>query len=164
MKTTFIAIWTLLSATCTAQEVMKLNAEDTPGKGTLDQLHWLAGYWTGTGFGGECDEIWMPASDNSMQGIFRFAKNGQINFTEYMVIEEADSTLTVRLKHFARDLSPWEDKEKWVEFKLVKAEGTTAWFNGLTYHREGNELSIYLSLRSENKSRIEEFHFRRTEL
>jgi hypothetical protein len=144
---------------CMAQDVMQLFEGESPGKGTLEELHWLTGYWKRTGLGGYSDEIWMPAVDNSMSGIFRFVKDGVIGFTEYLVIQEIDESLVLRLKHYNRDLSPWEEKDKWVEFKLIKIEEQTAWFNGLTYHRHGDELIIKLTVKSGERSWIEEFRF-----
>mgnify|MGYP001462191733 CR=1 FL=1 len=159
MKTFTLLTALLLALASHAQEVLKLTDGQSPGTGSLAQLDWLEGYWKGTGLGGDCDEIWMPATDNSMAGIFRFAMDGQIVFTEYMVIEAQGESLTLRLKHFNRDLSPWEEKDHWTEFKLVKTEGQTAWFHGLTYHREGNELTIFLSLKSDGVASIEKFSF-----
>lgn len=146
------------------QEVLKLSENDTPGKADLSQLKWLEGFWEGEGFGGKCDEIWMPAVDNCMAGIFRFAMNDTLNFSEFIVIEEVDSSLVVKLKHFSRDLTPWEDKNDWTVFKLVKLEGQTAWFNGLTYHRKEDKLIIKLALHSEGETRIEEFLFNKKQL
>lgn len=142
-----------------AQDVFKLDPEAMPGPGRLSQLEWLAGYWKGTGFGGVCDEIWMPAADNSMAGIFRFTKDATIQFTEYIVIEEIEESLILKLKHFSRDLSPWEEKDKWLEFKLVRLEDHTAWFHGLTYQRIGDELIIKLELHSKGRTWVEEFRF-----
>ncbi|WP_373497445.1 DUF6265 family protein [Aquiflexum sp.] len=154
----FLSNLTLFSYT-QAQEVLKLEEGQTPGAGRLEQMDWLTGYWKGNGLGGECDEIWMPAIDNSMAGVFRFANEGEIQFTEYMVIEQQGESLAIKLKHFNRDLSPWEAKEDWVEFKLVKIEGQTAYFHGLTYHREEDTLIIRLSLKSKDKTWVEEFQF-----
>lgn len=142
-----------------AQEVLKLEEGQIPGKGTLDQMEWLTGYWKGTGLGGDCDEIWMPPTDNTMVGIFRFSKEGIVQFTEYMIIEQLGESLSIKLKHFNRDLSPWEEKDKWVEFKLVKIEDQSAYFNGLTYYRNGDILTISLSLKSNDKSWVEHFKF-----
>jgi len=142
-----------------AQEVLNLEEGQMPGIGKLEQMDWLTGYWKGTGLGGDCDEIWMPATDNSMAGVFRFTNGGTIQFTEYMFIEQLGESLSIKLKHFNRDLSPWEEKDKWVEFKLVKIEGQTAYFNGLTYHRNKDELTISLTLKSKDKSWVEEFKF-----
>jgi hypothetical protein len=68
------------------------------------------------------------------------------------------------LKHFNRDLSPWEDKDRWLEFRLVKIDGQTAYFNGLTYHRDGDALIVKLAMRTRDGSRIETFQFTRTTL
>lgn len=140
-----------------SQDVLHLKEGESPGKGNLSQLTWLEGYWTGIGFSGDSDEIWMPAVDNSMQGIFRYAKNDTLNFSEYIVIEELEESLVIKLKHFSRDLSPWEEKEDWTTFKLVKIKGQTAYFSGLTYHVEKKRLTIKLALKSNGKTRIEEF-------
>ncbi|SMD43845.1 hypothetical protein SAMN00777080_2457 [Aquiflexum balticum DSM 16537] len=142
-----------------AQEVLKLEDGHLPGNGKLEQIDWLTGYWKGTGLGGECDEIWMPGIDNSMAGVFRFVNDSKIQFTEYMVIEEQGESLAIKLKHFNRDLSPWEEKDNWVEFKLIKIEGHTAYFDGLTYHRQENILTISLSLSSKDKFWVEKFRF-----
>lgn len=146
------------------QEVLKSEAGDAPGKGSLSELSWLTGYWKGTGLGGECDELWMPAADNSMTGIFRLIKDGTLNFSEYMILEESDSTVTLKLKHFGRDLSAWEEKEKWVTFNLIKIENMTAYFNGITYQRNGDELLIKLNLKSKDKEWTEEFRFTKENL
>lgn len=54
--------------------------------------------------------------------------------------------------------------DRWVEFRLVRIDGQTAYFNGLTYHRDGDTLTIKLALRSATGSRVEEFQFTRREL
>ena len=142
-----------------SQEVMKLSKDQPVGKGSLDQLSWLEGYWQGSGFGGTCDEVWMPAMDNTMSGIFRYSKNDTLKFKEYLVIEEIDSSLVLKLKHFNRDLTPWEEKDEWTVFELIKIDEQTAYFNGLTYQRRNNELIIMLRLSSEGEKYIEKFTF-----
>lgn len=159
MRSLLAAILLCLSLPSVAQEVLTLEKDAPAGKASLSQLDWLVGRWKGSGFGGDCDEMWMPAVDNSMLGIFRFAENGTVHFSEFMVIEELDETLTVKLKHFSRDLTPWEEKDTWTEFRLVKVENQTAYFNGLTYHLDGEELVILLALTSEGTRTIEEFRF-----
>jgi hypothetical protein len=146
------------------QDVLTLEKGQQPGKATLKQVEWLKGYWTGTGLGGDCEELWMPANDSSMHGVFRFAKNNSLQFTEYMVIEEKNGTLTVRIKHFGAGVEPWEEKDKWVEFPLVKAEGETAWFSGLTYARSGMDLIVTLRMKQGEKRYTEEFRFRKSAL
>ncbi|HAC14599.1 MAG TPA: hypothetical protein DCE78_01460 [Bacteroidetes bacterium] len=147
-----------------SQDVLKLGPDEAPGTASLEDVSWLQGYWTGTGLGGEVDELWMPAMDNSMIGVFRLMMNGQLIFSEYMFIEELNGTISVKLKHFNKDLTAWEEKEKWTEFKLVKVEGQKAWFSGLTYERNEDELTIKLNLTSQGVTRVESFNFKRTEL
>lgn len=146
------------------QEVLKLSDTIKQGKGNIAQLSWLAGYWTGNGLGGDCEELWMPANDSSMHGVFRFAEKGKLQFTEYMVIEEKEGSLRVKIKHYGGGVKPWEEKENWVEFPLVKIEGQTAWFSGLTYARKGNKLVIKLAMKSDGKSYVEEFVFSKSGL
>lgn len=140
-----------------AQDVLKLGVGETSPNATIKDVDWLAGFWVGTGLGGDCEELWLPPSGGSMQGVFRYAIAGQPIFTEYMNIVETNGSLSVKLKHYNADLSPWEEKDKWVEFRLVKLEGQTAWFNGLTYLRVGDDLLIKLILKSQDKERVEEF-------
>jgi hypothetical protein len=147
-----------------SQEVMRLKEGEPAGKGSLSELAWLAGYWKGSGLGGDCEELWLPPIDSTMYGIFRFAEAGTVQFTEYMVIEQQDSTLTVKIKHFSRDLTAWEEKENWTTFKFIKAEGQTAYFNGLTYHREQDKLTIRLQLKTKDGYKTEDFILGKTGL
>ncbi|HNV97948.1 MAG TPA: DUF6265 family protein [Chitinophagales bacterium] len=146
-----------------AQEVKKLEAGQAPGKATIDQISWLAGYWEGTGFGGNCTELWLPAADKAMQGIFRFVLNDTLIFTEYMHLIEEDSSLTIKLKHYGKDLEGWEEKSEWTTFKLVSIENQTAYFSGLTYSVTGNKLLIRLTLKEGDQVYTEDFNFKRIE-
>jgi hypothetical protein len=147
-----------------SQNVLKLEANESPGKGTLSELSWLTGYWKGTGLGGDCDEVWLPKEDNSMAGIFRYSREGVIVFSEYMVIEQIGETLSLKLKHFSRDLSPWEEKDEWIEFRLIKIEDDAAWFDGLTYRRTDHQLLIWIAISTGEEERIEEFRLTKSEL
>ena len=151
--------------TLMAQDVLTLDEGIKQEKVAISQLNWLSGNWKGKGLGGDCEELWMPVNDNSMQGVFRFYENKKLQFTEYMhLIQEADSTLSIKLKHFNADLSPWEEKEKWITFKLIKVENQTAYFNGMTYQRKKNKLVIKLNMRHNEKKWTEEFVFYKAKL
>ena len=145
-----------------AQDVLTLQKGEKPGLGKITELSWLAGYYTGTGFGGNCDELWSPVLDNSMHGIFRYASNDSVQFSEYMIMEASEGTLNLKLKHFGRDLSPWEEKDIWTTFELIKIEGTIAYFNGITYAKNNDVLTIKLLLHDGEKSWVEEFVFKET--
>lgn len=164
MKALLVVATLFLATFSSAQEVLRLQEGEASPPATLEDLRWLVGHWVGTGLGGTCDELWLPPMDNTMAGIFRLSHEGTLRFSEYMMVEQRDGTLKIRLKHFNRDLSPWEEKDKWVEFKLVKLADQTAYFQGLTYQRTGDSLVIKLSLKSAAGPKIEEFRFTRAPL
>lgn len=150
--------------TISGQEILRLEEGRPAGKASLEQMSWLAGYWAGPGLGGHCDEVWLPAVDNSMSGAFRYVKEGSIVFTEYLVIEEIEETLALKVKHFNRDLTAWEEKDDWVSFRLIKVEGQTAYFHGLTLHRQADSLTIKLALKSGERAWEEVFKYSKQDL
>jgi len=105
----------------------------------LAEIGWLAGHWRGTGFGGEVEETWFAPKGTSMVGMFRLTNNGQAQIYEIFAIVEEEGSLALRLKHFTGALKAWEDKEKFVNFPLVKLEARAAYFAGLTYKLEGDD-------------------------
>lgn len=147
----------LITLNAKAQQVISLEEGERAAKVPIAELGWLAGHWQGTGFEGLCNEVWLPPADNAMQGVFRLLNDGKTTLTEYMCILETDTATLLRLKHFGRNLEPWEDKDKWVTFPLVKAEGHTVWFSGLTYQLDADTLNIYLRMKSQDKVWTEEF-------
>ena len=59
------------------------------GEPDFDQLTWLAGHWRGDGFGGTTEEIWSPAENGVMMGMFRHHKaDGSLNFYEFLTIDK----------------------------------------------------------------------------
>ena len=154
----------IFSVEIRAQKVLNQIDQEEYSQGSLQDLSWIAGYWKGTGLGGVCDEIWLPQADNSMIGIFRYFVEDKLIFSEYMHIVEEDGEISLKLKHFNRDLSPWEEKENWTIFPFIKSEGQTAYFEGLTFQRNGDEMVLYLSLTTDGKSKIEEFKYKKSEL
>lgn len=161
---TFLTALVFCFQLTSAQEVLTLAENATPATGNIQQLKWLTGYWVGTGLGGDCDELWTPGLDNTLHGIFRYAAEGTVAFSEFMIMEELNGTVTLKLKHFSKDLSPWEEKDKWVEFKLVKMEENIAYFDGITYALRDGQLVIRLELHEGDKTWIEEFKFTKTTL
>lgn len=147
-----------------AAQVRQLEPDQSPGKGNVEDLSWLVGYWSGVGLGGECEEVWMPAKDGHMLGTFRFWDEGKLVFSEFMNLVQEGESFTMKLKHFNPDLSGWEEKEHWTTFRLVEIGENTVWFHGLTLQRTGDELVIYLALTEKGERQTEEFRFTRIEL
>lgn len=143
------------------ENTKRLAEGASPPPAKASDLNWLVGQWRGEGLGGVCEEAWVPASGGSMLGIFRLLKDGKNVFYEFIVITEAEGTISVRLKHFNPDMTGWEEKDKTVDFRLVELGENVAYFNGLTYRLDGDTLKIYLALKGSEGVREEAFVFHR---
>lgn len=157
-----LLIINLLSLSISAQDLNTVQLE--PGArspaATLEAISWLRGEWTGTGLGGFCEEVWTSARGGSMLGTFRVIKEDKPVFSEFMEIVEADGSILLRLKHFGNDFTGWEEKDKYVEFKLVKIEGDSIYFDGLTYRKTGeNSMIVYVVLSSGGTSQEAKFSY-----
>jgi hypothetical protein len=85
-----------------------------------------------------------------------------------MTFFEHEGSLVLRLKHFNPDLTGWEEKDKFVEFKFVAKKDGAMYFNGLTFMPDGpngskDAAKIYLALRNKDGAVNEVvFHLKRT--
>lgn len=114
---------------------MSAQAEAGASKPTLDELSWLVGNWQGPGFGGICEEVWLPASAGSMVGTFKMSVNGVVQFYELMVITVDSTGPTLRLKHFNSDMTGWEEKNEVVNFTFNSAKENELSVGATTYKR-----------------------------
>lgn len=180
MKTYFIR-WALgalllgvalpgVAQTQNTPNTMKLDADagaaaKSPAA-TLKDVAWLSGRWTGEGLGGQVEEVWTPAVQGQMMGMFRLVKDGKIVFYEFLTLAEHEGSIEMRIKHFNSNMTGWEEKDKHVTFRLVKVEGDRVYFSGFTVERKGDDgWNGYLAMRSkEGPSREEKFVFKRAPL
>lgn len=153
-----LTVFLTFSHIATAQ-VRHLEPEQSPGKGNVKDLSWMVGYWNGTGLGGECEEVWMPAVDGQMVGTFRFWDDGKLVFSEFMNLIQEGESISMKLKHFNPDLSGWEEKEEWTTFRLIELSENKVWFDGLTIERVGDEMIYQLDLTENGEKTIAEFTF-----
>jgi hypothetical protein len=136
------------------------GASSPPAK--ITDLAWLSGYWQGQGFGGACEEVWGKPNLDRMHGYFSFANDKGHVFSEAMLMVEEGGSVVLKLKHFRPDFVGWEEKDKFVSFRLVKLGANEAFFSGLTFRRSGDKLEIYLKLAEDDgKTREEAFTFSR---
>jgi hypothetical protein len=141
---------------------LRLAEGASPAAATIDEMSWLAGRWTGTGLGGETEETWSPPMAGEMVGTFRLVRAGKPVFYEFMRLSVTDRGLAMQLKHFSPDMKGWEEREKFVEFRYLKTEGKTVYFEGLTFRRDSDsELTIFLALKSRD-GQVREETFRMT--
>ncbi|MFH1700490.1 MAG: DUF6265 family protein [Candidatus Zixiibacteriota bacterium] len=152
-----IALLLIISNTGLAEDIMNKTMSLPEGgaspKADLSQIEWLAGYWQGEGLGGVIEENWSPPLGNSMTGTFKLITEGQDAFYEFFIVTEEAQSLILKLKHFNPDMSGWEEKDKFVTFRLVKIDGNTAYFDGLTYNlQDVDTLQIFLRMKHGDKT------------
>lgn len=144
----FLACYSFLSISAHA-------AESGP---TIADFEFLVGYWEGSGFGGQSEEIWMPPRDGRMFGIFKQSSAAELQFTEFIEISREADTFVVRLRHFNSDFTAWEDKQEYVTFPLISVDTNKATFEGLSYELIAeDQLRITLVLHSSDGSQRTEF-------
>jgi hypothetical protein len=141
---------------------LSYNAEQGSPAAKLSDVSWLTGYWQGEVWGGVMEEIWSAPLAGSMQASFKFAKDKHVQFYELITLFEQDNSLVLRLKHFSSDLRAWEEKDDFMEFKLVKLGENAVYFDGYTYRLVGpNELHVFVVIDEQGKKSETSFVFQR---
>ena len=145
------------------EHTLKLNQGTKGVPAKIEDLAWIAGHWAGEGLGGWCEEIWSEPKAGAMMGMFRHIRESKATFYEFVMIAPHDSGLVMRVKHFNPDFTGWEEKDKSIDFPLIKVAHQTAYFDGLTYQKVGeNELLIYLAFKQKDGGfREEKFHYKK---
>jgi hypothetical protein len=140
------------------QHTLKLAAGEKSPPATLADMKWLTGHWTGEAFGGKTEELWTAPSGPNMAGIYRLVKAEKTIFYEIMVVTEENGSLVFRLKHFNADLTGWEEKNEVRSFPLVAKRDGAMHFEGMSFHPDGDNLTVYLAVEHEDK-KVEEVTF-----
>lgn len=97
-------------------------------KVNISQLEFMAGKWTGSMEWGDMEEFWGAPMGNNMICSFRCVKDGKVVFYEFIVIEQQGDIPVMKLRHFSPGSVGWEEKDKPLEYPLVKLEGKSAVF------------------------------------
>ncbi|PWK79210.1 hypothetical protein LX99_01666 [Mucilaginibacter oryzae] len=97
-------------------------------KADLKQLGFMAGTWVQKHQWGDMEEFWGQPMGDSMISSFRVVKDGKVEFYEFVVIEEANGSPVLKMRHFNRGSIAWEDKNKPLLFYLVNIEKNKAEF------------------------------------
>jgi hypothetical protein len=158
MKQTMKAIITSVICLFFLTPYVSAGNESTPFD--INDYAWLAGRWTGDGFGGTSEEIWSPPSaDGTMMGVYRHHNaDGSLNFYEFMVLDKTG----LRLKHFTPELVGWETKENYITFEMVEFTKEKIELKGLVFERKSNsEMEIRLRLKNGDKVETETFQMKR---
>ena len=146
--------------------VMLLSAPARAGDATIDDLAWMAGYWTlhsddGSRF---AEELWLaPAAGWLMVGVHRDTRNNERAFFEYLRIEtRSDGVFYVS--------KPSNQEE--AAFRLIEhTPGARAVFENaehdfpqrIIYERSGDTLTASISGTIDGKERSSSWSFTRTQ-
>lgn len=145
-----------------AQDTNTIQYDSSKGspKATLANINWLQGRWKGYAFGGITEEVWTPPAGGSMMCAFKLIVNEKVRFYELVTIVEENTSLILRLKHFHADLKGWEEKDKTINFKLVKITGNRVYFDEFTFEKlSENEMNIYVAMQNNGKSEEVKFNY-----
>ncbi|MEZ5357301.1 MAG: DUF6265 family protein [Candidatus Zixiibacteriota bacterium] len=125
-------------------KTQKIHFEDFSG---------MVGHWVGPGFGGTCEETWMPASGGSMLGTFKLIKDGKTIFSELMCITFEDNGPVLKVKHFSGEFVAWEEKDEYTTFAFTEKSGDSIVFSGLHYILpDANTMEIIVDMKSKDGS------------
>ncbi len=147
------------------QNTLTLEPGERSPKATVEEVTWISGHWRGSALGGVAEEVWSKPAGGAMMGMFRLIKDPQVAFYELLTISEEDGSLILRLKHFHNDLRGWEEKDEAVSFRLVRLGTQEAYFDGMTFRKQGDgELQVFVGQRAKDGSRSElVFQYHRVE-
>jgi hypothetical protein len=150
-----VAVVALLAGPCGAGEASPLAVpEDPPAESparndepAVEDFGWMAGHWRGEGLGGICEEIWTGPLGGSMVGLFRLIREGELVFSEHMMLARDPDGIVLKVKHFTPDFVAWEDKEGAVRFRLEELRPNEAVFKGLRIRRTEPGLEIVIRMK-----------------
>jgi hypothetical protein len=153
--TALAIVWLSVAAAFGAEPLtehtLKLSAGEKSPPATIEDMRWLTGHWKGEAFGGKTEELWAEPLLGSMSGMFRLANKGKIVFYELMVVSEQEGSLVFRLKHFNADMTGWEEKAEVQSFPLVARKDGAVHFHGMSFHLQGDRLTVYLATEEKGK-------------
>lgn len=120
---------------------------------TVKNFAWLEGTWTKTDETSVLEEVWNAPLADSVSGTFRWVRAGKTWMYELMTIEQDAEGIVLRLRHFGRNLKPWE-KEEALAYPLKTVKENEAVFENLEpgeghpvrlrYVRDGDRLIVTL--------------------
>ncbi len=143
--------------------ILRLDESKPRAAATLDQIAWLQGPWEGEAFGGTFEEVWSAPSAGTMMGMWKLLDDGEVSFYELQLLVEEEGSLTLKVKHFHPDFKAWEDKAEYTTFPLVRLTEEGAFFDGLTFKRQGpDRLQVFLAIQQEGKVQEVELVYRRS--
>jgi hypothetical protein len=141
----WMAFTTVFAQSSRTEHTYQLDDEQRRPPATLEDVDWLVGDWLGAAFGKQFEQVWNPASAGSMVGMFKLLDGEEVAFYELMILVEEEGSLSLKVKHFSTAFHAWEDKQHYIDFKLVSLEPNEIHFSGLSFYREDdNRMTAYI--------------------
>ena len=139
----------LLVATAVAGEEASSDAKETAVAGSVADLAWMTGTWSGPlGGGNVLEENWTVPKAGSIQSLVRQTGPNGTGMVELIVIEEEEGTLRLRLQQWDPGLKPRTPEPSVMTLEEM-GENTVAFraeegamFAKLRYTRDGDNFTI----------------------
>ena len=151
IATTIVALWIQggQAAEPRTEHTFRLADGESRPAATLDDAAFLVGRWEGTAFGERMEESWSAPTGGSMVGTFKLFDGDKPAMYEIMLLTVEDGTLSLKVKHFNPGFIAWEDKEDYVNFRLVAKSDGELHFGGLSFYRRSEDrLDGYIVMRN----------------
>ena len=134
----------------TANTFQLADGEEPP-EATLEDAGFLVGSWAGTAFGVKFESVWNAPSTGSMVGLFKLFDDDEIAFYELLLLTVEGGTLSLKVKHFSANFSAWEERDEYIDFRLVAKEDNALHFRGLSfYRRSDDEMDGYIVMHNDD--------------
>lgn len=101
-------------------------APETGAPATLAEVAWLAGAWAHEAEGEAAHEVWTAPEAGSMTGMFRWVRGGRVLVHEFLLLEEVEGRVEMRLRHFGAGMRAWEEAP--LVFDLTSVDANTLVF------------------------------------
>ncbi len=86
------------------------GSTDSPSRATINDLAFMTGGWRTEYNGSTLEEHYTAPRNGSLVGLFRWDRDGKLNMTEHIVIEQRPDGVRLLLRHFNAALVPWEQE------------------------------------------------------
>ena len=113
-------------------------------RNTVDQLAFMTGHWTRTTDGMLVEQVFLPPAGGTVVGMQRRSQDGATLVSYFFVIEQTESGVVCRFKHFENDYATYEDRSDTGPrtFTMVGSTSSSA-----TFEESTEEGSLYLRYR-----------------
>ena len=124
--------------------MIRLADSSAPAAATIGDMAWLEGTCIGNMAGVRVEHEILSSAFGQMPTFVRALGGSEIVFYEIAVFTEAGPSVSYRVKHFTPALAGWEPQDGYIDRPLLARDGTTLFFDGITFERkDANNFTVY---------------------